>query len=87
MKKKTKSRMKTCEACYLNKMPKIECGKLPMKDSALGMKVLIRVCNDAVGRWEISVMEHQKRKRGHRKKIRSKAMTIHAMTMIDEEAL
>ena len=43
-----------------------------------------RVYVDTIGPWEIYITEYKKGKRGQRKKIINKLVTINSMTMLDE---
>ena len=79
-----KSHVKNCETCQLNKLPKKNYDELPLKDNVLDMVPWKGAHAGTIGPWETSVTEHQKGKRGKRKKIRNKVVTTHAMTMTDE---
>ena len=62
-----KSNDKNCETYQLNKLPRTNCGKLPMKDSVLDSEPWKRVRSDAIETWSVSVTEHQKEKEKKRK--------------------
>ena len=84
MKNYIKQHVKTCPTCQLCKMPRNNQGKLKIKNNMDSAKPWNRVCTDTIGPWEISITEYAKGKSGRRKKIRTKIVTIYALTIIGE---
>ena len=55
-----------------------------MKNNMQTMRPWNRVCTDTIGPWEISVNETIKGNQIRNKKIRTKIVTIHALTITEE---
>ena len=85
-KKSVKEHVKTCETCQSCKKPIQNRGKLTMKNNMQTMRPWNRVCADVIRPREMSINETIKGKRGQNEKIRTKIVTVCALTIAGESS-